>query len=58
MSMIMRLYGKHYAIKTLYVTPADQGHAAVARDRVYLILLLKAKVVQLHDVEEVYKECR
>ena len=46
MPMIMLLYSRYYAIKKLHVSPADQGHAGVARDRIYLVLALKGKVSQ------------
>ena len=44
MAMIKTLYSRHYDIRTLFVSPADQGHAGIARDRVYVILALKGRV--------------
>ena len=56
MKMMNRLYARHYAIKQLFVSPSDQGHAGVARDRTYLILALKKAVVEVHDPKQVYKD--
>ena len=56
MTMINTLYGRHYNITQLFVSPADQGHSGVARDRTYLVLTLKDKVTQVHDVEVVYRK--
>ena len=56
MAMIKRLYGRHYNIEQLFVSPADQGHAGIARERTYLILTLKCSVVKVHDVQAVYKK--
>ncbi|CAL1159908.1 unnamed protein product [Cladocopium goreaui] len=47
---------EHYNITQLFVSPADQGHSGVARDRTYLVLTLKDKVTQVHDVEVVYRK--
>ncbi len=52
--MIHTLYGKHYHIFRLSVCPADQGHAGVSRDRIYLILALKGKVTPVCDVNKMY----
>eukprot|EP00435_Cladocopium_sp_Y103_P013458 s5184_g3.t1 len=46
---------RHYDIEQLFVSPADQGHRGVARDRTYLVLTLKDKVIQVFDVQAVYK---
>ena len=54
MPMIVRLYGKHYDIHPIYATPGDQGHSGVARDRVYLILTLKKKLVPITDLQQLY----
>ena len=56
MTMIRQLYGRYYDIAQLFVTPADQGHAGVARTRTYLILTLKGVVRQARDVNAVYRE--
>jgi hypothetical protein len=56
MPMIMLLYSRYYAIKKLHVSPADQGHAGVDRDRIYLVLALKGKVEELHDVQDTYSK--
>ena len=56
MAMIYILYGRHYAIEQLFVSPSHQGHLGVARDRTYLILTLKSQVVQTHDPKKVYQE--
>ena len=58
MNMITKLYGRHYAIKQLFVEPTHTGHAAVARDRTYLILTLKSRVVEIHNVNKVYEDRR
>lgn len=52
--MIRTLYGKHYQIFKLPVCPADQGHAGISRDRIYLILTLKGKVTRVFDVNRMY----
>eukprot|EP00435_Cladocopium_sp_Y103_P064885 s253_g26.t1 len=54
MSMIVKLYSKYYHICVLMVSPRDQGHAGVARDRVYLILTLKSKVEQIFNPQDLY----
>ena len=56
MNMIETLYGRHYDIVQLFVSPADQGHAGVARNRTYLILTRKHVVRQVRDVTKVYTE--
>ena len=56
MPMIHTLYGKHYRIEPIYVTPSDPGHTGVARERVYVIMTLKRKVEPIHDVQALY--CR
>ena len=53
--MIQKLYGRHYAIEQLFVTPADQGHAGVARSRTYLVLALRRLVERTQDLQQVYK---
>eukprot|EP00435_Cladocopium_sp_Y103_P039076 s756_g10.t1 len=55
MTMIRKLYARHYDIQQLFVSPADQGHSGVARDRTYLVLTLKDKVTQVFDVQAVYR---
>lgn len=54
MAMIKTLYSRHYDIRTLFVSPADQGHAGIARDRVYVILALKGRVEEAFNVENMY----
>eukprot|EP00913_Durusdinium_trenchii_P014154 g13282.t1 len=54
--MITYLYSKHYRIRCLRVMPAHQGHAGVARERVYLILTLKKSVVEIANPENMYKK--
>ena len=56
MAMIKALYARHYNIKALFVSPADQGHAGIARDRVYLILALKGRVEEAFDVVATYQK--
>jgi len=56
MLMIQKLYGKHYEIIPLYVAPSDQGHTGVARDRVYVILWLRDKVVMTADPKKLYQD--
>ena len=43
-TMMRTLYGKFYDLYPLYAVPGDQGHTGVARDRVYVIMVLKGKV--------------
>ena len=50
-----RLYGKHYNFYPIYVTPGDQGHTGVARDRVYVAMALKGKAVPITDVRQLYE---
>ena len=54
--MITYLYSKRYRIRCLRVMPAHQGHAGVARERVYLILTLKKSVVEIANPEDMYKK--
>eukprot|EP00435_Cladocopium_sp_Y103_P042015 s1084_g11.t1 len=54
MGMIKRLYSRHYMMKVLRVSPADQGHAGIARDRIYVVLALKGRVEEAHNVQDVY----
>ena len=56
MHMIERLYGRYYDVQKLLVSPADQGHAGMARKRVYLILARKGLVLEVHDVQSMYSE--
>ncbi|CAE7811005.1 unnamed protein product [Symbiodinium sp. CCMP2592] len=56
MHMIRLLYGRYYDIQQLWVTPSDQGHAAVARARTYLILARLGQVEQVHDPSFVYDQ--
>ncbi|CAE7232731.1 unnamed protein product [Symbiodinium sp. CCMP2592] len=56
MQMIMLLYGRYYDIQQLWVSPSDQGHSAVARDRTYLILARRGLVEQVHDPRLVYQQ--
>ncbi|CAE7248679.1 unnamed protein product [Symbiodinium sp. CCMP2456] len=56
MQMIRLLYGRYYHIQQLCVSPGDQGHAAVARDRTYLILARLGQVEQVHDPRLVYEQ--
>lgn len=56
MEMIKTLYAKHYDIEQLFVSPTDQGHAGIARDRLYLILALRGKVKQVHNVKCIYRK--
>ncbi|CAK9059749.1 unnamed protein product [Durusdinium trenchii] len=56
LGMITYLYSKHYRIRCLRVMPAHQGHAGVARERVYLILTLKKSVVEIANPEDMYKK--
>ena len=56
MEMIERLYSRYYTIKKLVVDPSDQGHAGMARPRVYLVLARKGKVTEVHDVVDVYEK--
>ena len=54
MNMIVKLYSKYYDIAVLKVSPRDQGHAGVARDRMYLILTLRSLVEQVFNPNAVY----
>lgn len=54
--MIERLYGRHYDMQVLYVSPEDVGHSGVARNRLYAILWLRAKVVRKADPTKLYKD--
>ena len=56
MTMIHKLYSRHYDIAQLFVSPSDTGHDAVARERTYLILTLRAAVQRVHDVTTVYED--
>lgn len=56
MRMIHKLYGLHYFIEQLMVSPEDVGHSAVARDRTYLILWHKKKVVKMYDPQVLYQD--
>lgn len=56
MPMINALYSKHYNICPIYAKPSDQGHSGVARDRVYLILTWRGKVLPIGDVERMYQK--
>lgn len=54
MGMIFALYSHHYHIRRLRVKPADQGHRAVSRKRLYLILTRKGKVREVADPQQMY----
>lgn len=54
MNMIAKLYSKYYNICVLKVSPQDQGHSGVARDRVYLVLTLKSQVEQVFNPNMLY----
>ncbi len=57
MDMINFLYKKMYNIIPLRVSPADQGHAGVARERLYrLILTLKGLVEEVFNPKQLYDE--
>ena len=56
MDMIHLLYKKTYNISPLRVSPADQGHAGVARERLYLILTLKGVVEEVTNPKQLYDE--
>ena len=53
--MINKLYGRHYNIRKIVVCPADQGHFGSSRTRIYLIMTLKGKVIEVANVEEMYR---
>lgn len=53
-TMMRTLYGKFYDLYPLYAVPGDQGHTGVARDRVYVIMVLKGKVEPIIDVRTLY----
>lgn len=53
--MIDILYSKYYNIRYLDVKPEHQGHFGVARRRLYLILTLKGRVVEVANPEEIYE---
>ena len=55
MDMIERLYSRYYTIKRLDVDPSHQGHAGMARPRVYLVLARKHRVQEMHDVQDMYQ---
>jgi len=57
MLMIEKLYSRHYHIEALYVSPAHQGHAGMARDRVYLILSHRKKLQKVAEPLELYQDC-
>ena len=56
MLMIEKLYSRHYHIEALYVSPAHQGHAGMARERVYLILSHRKKLKQVAEPVDLYKD--
>lgn len=56
MAMITKLYGSHYDIEQLFVSPSDSGHDGVARERTYLILSLRKSVCKAYDVKALYEE--
>ena len=56
MEMIERLYSRYYTIKRLLVDPRHQGHAGMARPRVYLVLARKGKVTEVYDVVDMYQK--
>ena len=43
-------------MEVLYVSPADQGHSGVARDRLYAILWLRAKLIKTADPRKLYQD--
>ena len=42
--------------RSWYVSPEDVGHSGVARNRLYAILWLRAKVVRKADPTKLYKD--
>lgn len=47
--MIEKVYGIHYKIYPIFMSPGDLGHQGTARRRVYMILAHKKLVTQTHD---------
>lgn len=56
MEVISKLYSSHYHVKGIQASPADQGHYGVKRNRLYLILTLKALVEEVVDPVFLYQQ--
>ena len=55
MGMVQKLYGRHYDLHPLNISPEDVGHAGVARARVYIVMAYRGLVTEHYDVQEMFR---
>ncbi|CAJ1331204.1 unnamed protein product, partial [Effrenium voratum] len=55
-SMVEKLYGRHYSITCIYATTDDVGHSGTSRSRVYLVLVHKSMAKMTRDINQLYSK--